>query len=80
MRGCRSSPCAAQKMFSHFQGGFLLAKPMREKRCVTMLDPFQAKYGRVVSVGMSLTSLMTEIICVPTTLIALGESVIFFFF
>lgn len=61
----------------HFQGGFLLAKPMRERRCVTMMDPFQAKYGRAVTVGLSLTSLMTEIICVPTTLIALGESFIF---
>ncbi|XP_075902234.1 high-affinity choline transporter 1-like [Nelusetta ayraudi] len=53
-------------------GGFLLAKPMREKRCVTLMDPFQAKYGRVVTVGMSLTSLMNEMICLPTTLIALG--------
>lgn len=59
-------------------GGFLLAKPMREKRCVTMMDPFQAKYSRVVTVGMSLTSMMNEMICLPTTFIALGESNVFY--
>lgn len=40
-----------------------------------MMDPFQAKYGKLVTVGMSLTSLMTEMICLPTTLVALGGSV-----
>lgn len=53
----------------------MLAKPMRAKGCVTMMDPFQAKYGKLVTVGMSLTSLMTEMICLPTTLVALGGSV-----
>lgn len=45
---------------------------MREKHCVTMMDPFQAKYSKVVTVGLSLTSLMVEIICLPTTMIVLG--------
>lgn len=49
---------------------------MRAKHCVTMMDPFEAKYSRVVTAGLSLTSFMVEIICLPTTMIVLGASFI----
>lgn len=62
--------------FGPFLGGFLLAKPMRAANCVTMMDPFQAKYNKVVTVALSLTSLMVEIICLPTTMLALGVCLI----
>lgn len=60
-------------------GGFLLAKPLREKRCVTMMDPFQAKYSRVVTVALTFASLTVEVLCLPTTMVALGVCVLFFF-
>ncbi|XP_068183880.1 high-affinity choline transporter 1-like isoform X2 [Antennarius striatus] len=53
-------------------GGLLFAKPMRERNCVTILDPFMAKYGKVVTAGLSLVSFCLDVILVPITLIGLG--------
>ncbi|XP_068597147.1 high-affinity choline transporter 1-like [Brachionichthys hirsutus] len=53
-------------------GGLLFAKPMRERNCVTILDPFMVKYGKVVTAGLSLVSLCLDVILVPITLIGLG--------
>ncbi|XP_031135515.1 high-affinity choline transporter 1-like [Sander lucioperca] len=53
-------------------GGLVFAKPMRERRYVTMLDPFHAKYGKVLTAGLCLVSLSLDVLWVPTTLIGLG--------
>ncbi|XP_059215579.1 high-affinity choline transporter 1-like [Centropristis striata] len=52
--------------------GLVFVKPMRDRKCVTMLDPFHAKYGKAVTVGMSLASLVLDLLWVPTILIGLG--------
>ncbi|XP_068184060.1 high-affinity choline transporter 1-like [Antennarius striatus] len=53
-------------------GGLVFAKPMREKKFVTMLDPFHFKYGEGLTAVMTLASLTHDLIGVPTTLIGLG--------
>lgn len=57
---------------SVFKGGFLLAKPMRERNCMTVLDPFHQKYGKALTAAMSLVSLCLDMFWVPATLTGLG--------
>ncbi|KAI3363508.1 hypothetical protein L3Q82_012111, partial [Scortum barcoo] len=57
---------------SFITAGFVFAKPMRERNYVTILDPFQSKYGKVVTSGLSLASPLADILWVPTTLTGLG--------
>ncbi|XP_028324680.1 high-affinity choline transporter 1-like [Gouania willdenowi] len=57
---------------SFLVGGFVFAKPLRAMKCVTMLDPFNKKFGRIPTAGLSLASLLCDIVWVPTTLIGLG--------
>ncbi|XP_061767464.1 high affinity choline transporter 1-like [Nerophis ophidion] len=57
---------------SFILGGVMFAGPLREKRCVTMLDPFMLKYGKVLTGALSVTSLFLDIFWVPCTLIGLG--------
>ncbi|XP_035848503.1 high-affinity choline transporter 1-like [Sander lucioperca] len=52
--------------------GLVFAKPMRERRYVTMLDPFHAKYGKALTAGLCLVSLSLDVLWVPLILIALG--------
>ncbi|XP_042358436.1 LOW QUALITY PROTEIN: high-affinity choline transporter 1-like [Plectropomus leopardus] len=52
--------------------GLVFAKPLRDRKCVTMLDPFHAKYGKVLTAGLSMASLFVDVLWVPTTLIGLG--------
>nr|XP_033468761.1 high-affinity choline transporter 1-like [Epinephelus lanceolatus] len=52
--------------------GSVFAKPLRERNCVTMLDPFHAKYGKALTGGLSLASLCVDALMVTTTLIGLG--------
>ncbi|KAK0138545.1 High affinity choline transporter 1 [Merluccius polli] len=52
--------------------GFVFTKPMRDRRFVTMLDPFHIKYGKGVACLFTVISLITDFIWVPTTLISLG--------
>lgn len=54
-------------------GGLLFVQPLREKKCVTILDPFNEKYGKVLTAVMSLVSLFLDVVWVPGTLIGLGE-------
>ncbi|CAJ1066828.1 high-affinity choline transporter 1-like [Xyrichtys novacula] len=63
-------PLAATVAF--LLGGFFFAEPMREKKYVTMMDPFQIKYGNGLSGLLSVGPLMSEIIWVTSTLISLG--------
>ncbi|XP_071389808.1 high-affinity choline transporter 1-like [Centroberyx affinis] len=63
-------PLAATVAF--IVGGFFFAEPMRDRKYVTMMDPFQIKYGNVLSGVLSVAPLMSEIIWVTSTLISLG--------
>ncbi|CAL9687435.1 unnamed protein product [Knipowitschia caucasica] len=45
---------------------------MRNNKYVTMMDPFQIKYGKVPTAALSLASLISEIMWVTGTLIGLG--------
>ncbi|XP_008319724.2 high-affinity choline transporter 1-like, partial [Cynoglossus semilaevis] len=54
------------------QGGLVFAKPLRELNCVTMMDPFYFKYGKVITAGLSLSSLCIDLTWFPLTLTALG--------
>ncbi len=50
----------------------MFAKPMRERKYVTMLEPFQMKYGKTLAAGLSLASLTIDLVWVPATLTGLG--------
>ncbi|KAF0027903.1 hypothetical protein F2P81_020644 [Scophthalmus maximus] len=63
-------PLAATLAFT--LGGFFFAEPMRERKYVTMMDPFQIKYGNSLSGLLSVVPLMSEVIWVTSTLISLG--------
>lgn len=47
---------------------------MRDRKYVTMMDPFQIKYGNGLSALLSVAPLMSEIIWVTSTLISLGNN------
>ncbi|XP_035461550.1 high-affinity choline transporter 1 isoform X1 [Scophthalmus maximus] len=53
-------------------GGLFFAEPMRDNKYVTMMDPFQIKYGKVPTAALSLAALVSEIMWVTGTLIGLG--------
>lgn len=55
-----------------FQGGLVFVNPLRERNCVTMLDPFHIKYGKAITAVLSLVSLFLDVVWVPTTLTGLG--------
>ncbi|XP_068596401.1 high-affinity choline transporter 1-like [Brachionichthys hirsutus] len=59
---------------SFFVGGLFFAKPMRDREYVTMMDPFQIKYGNVISGILSVALLITDILWVAGTLIGLGST------
>lgn len=53
-------------------GGLFFAKPMRSKRYVTMLDPFQHRYGNMFTTALLLPALASDILWVACILAALG--------
>ncbi|XP_030002306.1 high-affinity choline transporter 1-like isoform X1 [Sphaeramia orbicularis] len=55
-------------------GGVFFAKTMRDRKYLTMMDPFQIKYGNVISGFLSMALLMSDIIWVTGTLIGLGAT------
>ncbi|XP_069573898.1 high affinity choline transporter 1-like [Brachyistius frenatus] len=55
-----------------FLGGFFFAKPMRENKYITMMDPFQQKYGNVMSSLLILPALVADVLWVARTLVSLG--------
>ncbi|XP_037321280.2 high-affinity choline transporter 1-like [Pungitius pungitius] len=63
-------PLAASLAF--IVGGLFFAEPMRDRKYVTMMDPFQIKYGNGLSGLLAVAPLMSEIIWVTSTLISLG--------
>ncbi|KAM8879144.1 high affinity choline transporter 1-like isoform 1-T2 [Spinachia spinachia] len=59
-------------VLTFFLGGFFFAKPMRENKYVTMMDPFQQKYGNVVSSALIFPALVADVLWVARTLVSLG--------
>ncbi|KAM3862849.1 high-affinity choline transporter 1-like [Diretmus argenteus] len=55
-------------------GGLVFAKPMRDRKYVTMIDPFQIKYGKVPAAALSLVSVFEDVIWVAGILIGLGAT------
>ena len=63
--------------FSYFVGGLFYAKPMREARYVTMLDPIQRKYGALVAGLCYAVALIGDITWSGAILAALGKVLLF---
>uniref|UniRef100_A0A3Q1JEP8 High affinity choline transporter 1-like n=1 Tax=Anabas testudineus TaxID=64144 RepID=A0A3Q1JEP8_ANATE len=55
-----------------FLGGFFFAKPMRENKYVTMMDPFQQRYGNILSSALIFPALVADVLWVARTLVSLG--------
>lgn len=56
-------------------GGLLFAEKMRSRKYVTMLDPFQEKYGSRMGGMMYIPALLGEIFWSGAILAALGASI-----
>ncbi|XP_068178529.1 high affinity choline transporter 1-like [Antennarius striatus] len=59
-------------VLTFFLGGFFFAKPMRENKYVTMMDPFQKKYGNILSSALIFPALVADVLWVARTLVSLG--------
>ncbi|XP_073343494.1 high-affinity choline transporter 1-like [Pagrus major] len=59
---------------SFVAGGLFFAKKMRDREYVTMMDPFQIKYGNLISGVLSMALLISDVIWVTATLIGLGAT------
>ena len=46
---------------------------MRDKKYVTMMDPFQIRYGRLLSGALVLPALLVDVLWVSCTLLGLGK-------
>uniref|UniRef100_A0A3B4TLH0 High-affinity choline transporter 1-like n=1 Tax=Seriola dumerili TaxID=41447 RepID=A0A3B4TLH0_SERDU len=58
--------------FCFILGGLVFAKPMRDNKYVTMLDPFNVKYGKAVMALQSLCALLIDFLWLSGLLIGLG--------
>lgn len=56
------------------RGGHFFAEPMRDRKFVTMMDPFHLKYGDRLTGLLSVAPLLSEIVWVTSTLISLGNN------
>lgn len=56
------------------RGGHFFAEPMRDRKFVTMMDPFHLKYGDRLTGLLSVAPLLSEIVWVTSTLISLGKN------
>ncbi|XP_039907281.1 high-affinity choline transporter 1-like isoform X1 [Simochromis diagramma] len=61
-----------QMSVSFIIGGLFFAKPMRDKNYITMMDPFQRKYGKTLTGLLAIIPFISEVMWVPVTLISLG--------
>ncbi|KAM4601989.1 high-affinity choline transporter 1-like [Polymixia lowei] len=64
-----------QEAISFVIGGLFFTKPMRDKNYITMMDPFQKKYGKVLTGLLAIIPVITEVVWVPATLISLGATI-----
>ncbi|KAM8722739.1 high-affinity choline transporter 1-like isoform 1-T4 [Acanthopagrus schlegelii] len=63
-----------QVSISFIIGGLFFAKPMRENNYISMMDPFQRKYGKTLTAALAVVPVMAEIIWIPGLLITLGAT------
>ncbi|GAB1599497.1 high-affinity choline transporter 1-like isoform X1 [Argonauta hians] len=61
-------------LFGLIFGGLLFVKKMRESKYLTMLDPFQQKYGSVMVIPIYITALFGDLLWSASILVALGTS------
>ena len=47
---------------------------MRENKYLTMMDPFQIKYGNVLSSALIIPALVADVLWVARTLVSLGKT------
>lgn len=59
-------------VLTFFLGGFFFAKPMRENNYLTMMDPFQKKYGNAMATALIIPALVADVLWVARTLVSLG--------
>ncbi|XP_039975323.1 high-affinity choline transporter 1-like isoform X2 [Xiphias gladius] len=62
---------------SFIVGGLFFAKEMRDREYVTMMDPFQIKYGNLISGVLSVALIISDIIWVTGTLIGLAVAIVY---
>ncbi|KAM4618879.1 high affinity choline transporter 1-like [Polymixia lowei] len=55
--------------------GLFFAKPMRSKRYVTMLDPFQHRYGNAFTTALCFPAVISDILALACILAALGGTI-----
>lgn len=55
-------------------GALFFVKPIRSKQYVTLMDPFQQKYGNVVAAVLFIPSIMADILWAACILGILGKS------
>ncbi|XP_074475671.1 high-affinity choline transporter 1-like [Sebastes fasciatus] len=63
-----------QSSISFIIGGLFFAKPMRENNYVSMMDPFQRKYGKALTAFLAIVPVVTELVWIPTSLTSLGAT------
>ncbi|XP_056287730.1 high-affinity choline transporter 1-like [Pseudoliparis swirei] len=63
-----------QMSISFIIGGLFFAKPMRENHYISMMDPFQRKYGNKLTAFLAIIPLLVEVVWLPPILIALGAT------
>ncbi|XP_069012866.1 high affinity choline transporter 1-like [Embiotoca jacksoni] len=56
-------------------GGLFFVKPIRAKNYVTLMDPFQEKYGNTVGAVLFIPSILGDILWIACVLAALGGTV-----
>ncbi|XP_067841842.1 high affinity choline transporter 1-like [Heptranchias perlo] len=61
--------------FSLIFGGLFFAKPMRTKQYVTMMDPFQRKFGNTMSSLLFIPAVLGDIFWSASILAALGATI-----
>ncbi|XP_069746924.1 high affinity choline transporter 1-like isoform X2 [Narcine bancroftii] len=64
--------------FSLLFGGLFFVKPMRTKQYVTMMDPFQMKYGKVMGAFLFIPAVMGDIFWSAAILASLASVVIIY--
>lgn len=55
-------------------GALFFVKPIRSKQYVTLMDPFQQKYGNVVAAVLFIPSILADILWAACILGILGKS------
>ncbi|KAJ8409782.1 hypothetical protein AAFF_G00218410 [Aldrovandia affinis] len=61
-----------QFIFNFVLAGIFFAKPLREKEYITMLDPFQLKYGNIFTCTLLIPALIGDVMWVASIMANLG--------